>query len=136
MKKLIDEIFKTENEFKRYFKSVIGIMTGLRKFSKIVKTQSLWRSKERPRTNRPVFVEYLENNTCRLLFLSTKNYSKIKIDIRRECSVSKECNLNKMSYAFKEKGKFIFDGIPREIVDKYFKKCGVCKKNLDDFLKG
>ncbi|QTA38797.1 hypothetical protein JYK00_04630 [Thermosipho ferrireducens] len=135
MRKLIEDIF-VKPEYKELYKTSIGFIEDLKSFSKELKIgDGLWNSKQGEREKRPVIVENSGNN-CKIMFLSTKNYSKIKVDIWNDCNISSDefCKFQqKPSYVFEYNHRYVFL-IPKELLKRFFTRCGVCKKCIKDFL--
>ncbi|ABR31508.1 hypothetical protein [Thermosipho melanesiensis] len=98
---------------------------------------SLWKARKRIRERRPLIVEEYGKNGYIIIFLSAKNYTKKHILVDKYCIIEENevCNfLNKDSFLFEYKGEFLFY-IPKQILERYFHLCGLCKISIDEFLK-
>ncbi|MBB6063468.1 hypothetical protein HNP65_001939 [Thermosipho japonicus] len=135
MKQLIDAIFQKEPSD---FKSLIGYIYRLKEISKILGFDSLYKSRTVERERRPAIVEDNGKNSLKLLFLSTKSYSKIKVDINKFCVISEDFECSKLvlksSYAFNYHKKLVFK-LPRKVIEENFVKCGLCRKNIKNFIE-
>lgn len=136
MKQLMEEIFQ-KNVIKIDYKALIGFFYDLRDISKKLGFDTIYKSRSKERERRPAVIELDGKNSYKILFLSTKSYSRIKVDIKHFCVVNedKECiKLNDtISYVFNYKNTLVFR-LPREYVNKKFSKCGVCKKQIKDLI--
>ncbi|MDK2945832.1 MAG: hypothetical protein PWQ85_604 [Geotoga sp.] len=137
MVKLMEILFEKDEYFKNEYKALIGFAYRLRELSEIIgNIDSIWKSRTRIREKRPLIVENYGNNNCKFIFLTTKNYSKIQINIKKFCVVeeNKICNLSdKDSFLFKYRGKFVFY-LPKPVLKRFIYLCGGCKESIEKFL--
>jgi len=136
LKQLIEEIFQKSYRFE--YKTLIGFFYDLRNISKFLGIDSLYKSKEKQRERRPAIVELDGKNSYKVMFLSTKNYSRIKVDIKRFCVVNEDEDCTKLnnniSYVFNYKNTLVFS-LPKEVLNNKFFKCGGCKKHIKEFIE-
>lgn len=137
MVKLMEILFENDEYFKNGYKALIGFAYRLRELSEIVgNIDSIWKSRTRIREKRPLIVENYGNNSYKFIFLTTKNYSKIQINIKKICVVNENefCNFSdKNSFVFRYHGKFVFY-LPKPVLKKFFNLCGACRGSIEEYL--
>ncbi|MDK2886807.1 MAG: hypothetical protein PWP54_1380 [Thermosipho sp. (in: thermotogales)] len=135
MKELIKEIFE-KNKITEY-KTKVGIARDLEFLAKqIGDVENIWKSREGKREKRPIIMEDGEGNNSRFIFLTTKNYSRIEVDLNKFCVVSEDnfCKFSpKKSFVFEFNGKIVFS-LPKNIINKFIFICGACKVSIKEIL--